>query len=84
VAFAVSTSKAGLDATAAAYAVGLHALLLFPIVAIGLVLMWSMNLTFGDMLKTSAREDQAPPADDDAAGRVVRVVKPAVEGTGRK
>jgi len=83
VAFAVTTSKTGLEATAAAYAVGLHALLLFPIVAIGLVLMWSMNLSFGDMLKGRGAAEPAP-ADDEAAGVVVRAARPAVEGTGRK
>lgn len=83
VAFAVTTSKTGLEATAAAYAVGLHALLLFPIVAIGLVLMWSMNLSFGDMLKGRGAAEPAP-ADDDARGVVVHSARPAVEGTGRK
>ncbi len=32
------------------YAIGLHAVLLFPIVIIGLYLMWSMQFNFGDML----------------------------------
>ncbi|HYM14995.1 MAG TPA: lysylphosphatidylglycerol synthase transmembrane domain-containing protein [Dehalococcoidia bacterium] len=67
---------------AAAYAIGLHALLLVPIVVIGLLIMWMMDLRFSDMLKSGDGEPVAP-ADADAA-RVVRVVKPAVEGTGRK
>ena len=37
-----------------AYAIGLHALLIFPIVIIGLYLMWSMDLSFGDMLSGSS------------------------------
>ena len=53
-----------------AYAIGLHAVLLFPIIAIGLYLMWSMKLTFGDMLKRSNRDgvlaDGDAPADADA------------------
>lgn len=81
VAFAATSTKAGLEANAAAYAVGLHALLLFPIVAIGLILMWSMNLSFGEMLKRSEPADATAVAEDDAAGRAVRVVRPAVEGT---
>jgi len=85
VAFA-ATSGAGLEANAAAYAVGLHALLLFPIVAIGLILMWSMNLSFGEMLRrgepaSAAAPDAAAVVADDEAGRHVRVAGPAVEGT---
>ncbi len=69
-----------------AYAIGLHALLLFPIIAIGLYLMWSMKLTFGDMLKTSERGD--PSADDDKPGPLrtpaMAPPRPAVEGSGQK
>jgi uncharacterized protein (TIRG00374 family) len=46
-----------LSNVAGAYAIGLHAILLFPIIALGLALMWSMKLTFGDMLKASDRDD---------------------------
>lgn len=45
---------------ASAYAIGLHAVLLFPIIVIGLYLMWSMKLTFGDMLKSSSQVDDSP------------------------
>jgi uncharacterized protein (TIRG00374 family) len=64
-----------------AYAIGLHAILLFPIVAIGLYLMWTMQFNFGDMLKSS-RSGGAPDADTDAEGgeRVMRSAKPAVGG----
>lgn len=71
---------------AAAYAIGLHALLLVPIVAIGLVLMWSMDLSFGEMLKGS-RDELAEAARHDAepaAGRVAVPTQPAIEGTSRK
>ncbi|MBI5290215.1 MAG: flippase-like domain-containing protein [Chloroflexi bacterium] len=66
---------------ASAYAIGLHAVLLFPIIAIGLYLMWTMKLTFGDMLKSSDRGDEVPPssAEAQAGGRVMRsggTVKP--------
>jgi hypothetical protein len=70
----------------AAYALGLHAILLFPIIALGLWLMWSMKLTFGDMLKSSdfgdadAPDTPRPPSAPD--GRVRRVVTPRV-GTDR-
>jgi glycosyltransferase 2 family protein len=81
VAFAV-TSAAGsqqFKALSEAYAIGLHAVLLFPIVIIGLYLMWSMQFNFGDMLKGS-RSDGAPPPDAgvDAADRVLRAAAPAV------
>ena len=77
------------EATAAAYAIGLHALLLVPIVVIGLALMWSMDLSFSEMI--SSRSQELPEAElegtlpaEDAPGRVVRQPKPAVEGTGGK
>lgn len=41
------------EGVGSAYALGLHAILLFPIIVLGLWLMWSMKLTFGDMLKRS-------------------------------
>ena len=51
-----------------AYAIGLHALLIFPVVMIGLYLMWSMQFNFGDMIKgnkdgdvTGANEGDDPP-----------------------
>jgi uncharacterized protein (TIRG00374 family) len=55
-----ATGSDAFKTLAEAYAIGLHALLLFPIVVIGLYLMWSMKLTFGDMLKPS-RLDDIPP-----------------------
>ncbi|MBI2723695.1 MAG: flippase-like domain-containing protein [Chloroflexi bacterium] len=71
-----------------AYAIGLHALLIFPIVIIGLYLMWTTHLTFGDMLKSSKLDDgdgpSSAPVEEEPPGRVVRATKPAVEGTGRK
>ena len=83
VAFA-ATSAAGSEqfkALSEAYAIGLHAILLFPIVVIGLYLMWSMEFNFGDMLKSS-RSGGAPDADTDAeaAERVMRSATPAVGG----
>jgi uncharacterized protein (TIRG00374 family) len=72
---------AATPATASAYALGLHAILLFPIIALGLALMWSMKLTFGDMLKTSdlgevEPSDGGPPppaaSDPRALGIVTR------------
>jgi uncharacterized membrane protein YbhN (UPF0104 family) len=85
VAFATGAA-AGTDqfkALSEAYAIGLHAVLLFPIVIIGLYLMWSMQFSLGDMLKSSRAEEDpsgtlTPPGDDDAHGRVVRPV-PAAE-----
>jgi uncharacterized protein (TIRG00374 family) len=70
---------------ASAYAIGLHAILLVPIVALGLYFLWSANLRFGDMLKMSERDD-TPPAGTEVGDhdRVVVSAKPAVEGTGRQ
>lgn len=71
---------------AAAYAIGLHALLLIPITVLGLVLMWSMKLTFSDMLKTSDRtrpDDLAEPGQEPVT-RLSATARPATEGQGRK
>lgn len=65
-----------------AYAIGLHAILLFPIIAIGLYLMWSMKLTFGDMLKSSKDAD-VPPGDDSSA-RLALAPQGASDGARRK
>lgn len=70
-----------------AYAIGLHAMLLFPIIVLGLYLMWSMKLTFGDMLKTSNPDDidgRPAPAAQDAAARARVPSRPAVEGPVRE
>lgn len=83
VAFA-ATSAAGsqqFKALSEAYAIGLHAILLFPIVVIGLYLMWSMQFNFGDMLTSSrSGEAPAPDIDSDAGDRLLRSAKPAVGG----
>jgi uncharacterized protein (TIRG00374 family) len=66
---------------ASAYAIGLHALLLIPIVVIGLLLMWSMDLTLGDMLKSSRRDapgtSDVPPHDADGGAPRVPQPRPA-------
>lgn len=77
VAFGAATELGG------AYAIGLHAILLFPIIIIGLYLMWSMKLTFGDMLKSSSSEP--PPAHglseaDTGHTRVAVPRRPAMGG----
>ena len=64
-----------------AYAIGLHAILLFPIVAIGLYLMWSMQFNFGDMLKgRRSGETLAPDADAEVGEPLMRSTNPAVGG----
>lgn len=64
-----------------AYAIGLHAVLIFPIVFIGLYLMWSMQFNFGDMLKSNRGGDTpAPDADSEAAERLLRSATPVVGG----
>jgi uncharacterized membrane protein YbhN (UPF0104 family) len=78
----------GIESLANAYAIGLHALLLFPITVLGLYLMWSMKLTFGDMLKPSALEPEPPdPAATSAssdAARPPRIVASPAKGTSSK
>ena len=62
------------------YAIGLHAVLLFPIVIIGLYLMWSMQFNFGDMLSGNSGDD-TPAADGEGGGtRMIVKPHPAVEG----
>jgi uncharacterized membrane protein YbhN (UPF0104 family) len=87
VAFAASDS---IKPVADAYAIGLHALLLFPIIILGLYFMWSMKLTFGDMLKTSNYDAEDALAEHERAieaaalhdgGRPGISGKPAVEGS---
>jgi uncharacterized protein (TIRG00374 family) len=71
VAFGVAQGAAG------AYAIGLHALLLFPIIALGLWFMWSMKLTFADVLKPSATEE---PEEREPAARPAVSARPVAEG----
>jgi uncharacterized protein (TIRG00374 family) len=42
------------SSAAAAYAVALHALLLLPVVAVGLVFLWAINLSLGEALRMPA------------------------------
>jgi glycosyltransferase 2 family protein len=68
---------------AAAYAVGLHALLLVPIVALGLLLMWGMKLTFSDMLKSSNFEPEVQPhGEEETTGQVTLPPRTVAEGGG--
>jgi uncharacterized protein (TIRG00374 family) len=71
------------EGVASAYAIGLHALLLFPIIALGLYFIWSMKLTFGDMLKSSSLDDVGPsPSAAEADPRAPRIVtSPVAKGT---
>jgi hypothetical protein len=70
---------------ASAYAIGLHAVLLFPIIALGLYLLWAMGLTFGDILKPTEPDDTAPSGRLRAEEpRAVMSGKPAVEGDARR
>jgi len=47
---------------AAAYAVALHALLLLPVVAVGLAFLWLINLSLGEALRRPARPTLATSA----------------------
>jgi len=39
---------------ASAYAVALHALLLIPVIAVGLYFLWAINLSLGEVLRGRA------------------------------
>ncbi len=70
------------EGVGSAYALGLHAILLFPIIVLGLWLMWSMKLTFGDMLKRSDFGEAAAESPGDRpqppGTRPSRVIAPRV------
>lgn len=45
---------------ATAYAIGLHALLLLPVIALGLYFLGTMGLSLGDMFRRSTLDDEPP------------------------
>lgn len=53
---------------ASAYAVALHALLLIPVIALGLYFMWAINLSLGDVLRGRAARAKEPAALQPALG----------------
>ncbi len=57
--------------TVRAYAIALHALLLFPVIALGFVFLWSINLSLGEVL-------QRPTAAVDPAS--TRPIEPIASG----
>jgi uncharacterized protein (TIRG00374 family) len=63
-----------------AYAIVLHALLLFPVIALGFVFLWSINLSLGEMLRPAIAAGRPPsaPLAPPAGGRV------STEGQGRE
>jgi uncharacterized protein (TIRG00374 family) len=63
-----------------AYAVALHALLLFPVIALGLFFLWAINLSLGELLRRPAAAEPAStgPIEPTASSRL------GVEGPGRK
>jgi len=50
------------SSTAAAYAIGLHALVLLPVIALGLYFLGTMGLSLGDMFRRSTLADREPVA----------------------
>lgn len=67
--------------TVRAYAIALHALLLFPVIALGFFFLWSINLSLGQMLRPAAAvAGTAPigPVEPTAGGRL------GMEGRGGK
>jgi len=47
--------------TVRAYAIALHALLLFPVIALGFFFLWSINLSLGQMLRPAAAVSEPAP-----------------------
>jgi len=45
------------SSTAAAYAIGLHALVLLPVIALGLYFLWTMDLSLGDIFHRATGGD---------------------------
>ena len=88
IAFAAATVGAdSIQKDAAAYAIGLHALLLLPIVAIGLALLWSMDMSFGEVLRGGRAADEPTGAESASDGAPMRVPvhpRPVAEGPARK
>ena len=50
------------SSAAAAYAIGLHALVLLPVIAIGLYFLGTMGLSLGEIFRRSTTETESPPA----------------------
>jgi hypothetical protein len=59
--FGGAAATAQEEALATAYAIGLHALLLLPVIAIGLYFLGTMGLSLGEMFRHSTA--QPPPAE---------------------
>lgn len=56
------------ESQAAAYAIALHALLLIPVVMVGLVLVWGIGFSLSDIFRGSARPSPAEGGATRAAG----------------
>lgn len=61
---------AGAESVASAYAVALHALVLIPVIVLGLYFLWAINLSLGEALKgrTAAVEQPLPATGEAATG----------------
>jgi uncharacterized protein (TIRG00374 family) len=60
---------AGVAASGAeAYAIGLHALVLLPVIALGMYFLGTMGMTLGEMFKQSTATDGASPPSDPSTG----------------
>ena len=64
--------------TVRAYAIVLHALLLFPVIALGFVFLWAINLSLGEMLRRPAAATEPASPGSAASGRL------GTEGQGEK
>jgi len=64
--------------TVRAYAIVLHALLLLPVIALGFVFLWAINLSLGEMLRRPAAATEPASPGSAASGRL------GTEGQGEK
>ena len=55
------------EGVASAYAVALHALVLLPVIALGLYFLWAINLSLGDVLRGRAAATE--PAEPNVSGK---------------
>jgi uncharacterized protein (TIRG00374 family) len=55
------------ESTGVAYAAALHALLLFPVIALGLVFLWAINISFADLLRRRVPEAVTETASGESA-----------------
>ncbi len=65
--------------SAEAFAIALHALLLGPVIIVGFILLWAMQISLSDALGGRPGDRQDPTGDGDGPAKVAVAPHPAVE-----